>query len=97
MTLRELVEKATPGPWSSFRNEQISGEIHFDIADAQSRDVACIVSVRAKHTAELLVALRNIAPALVEFYEAATGDLDDDVRHMLAYGRLVDAIREATK
>lgn len=68
MTLRELLERATPGPWHVRRNDQDDGRIHYDVDDADEREVACVRHA-LPHTARLIVALREIAKPLVRLLD----------------------------
>ncbi len=78
---RALVEAATPGEWHVRRNDEGNGDIHYDVDDADEREVACVRHA-LPHDARLIVALVKIAPEMVEWYrhESREWELGDVAR-----------------
>lgn len=78
--LKAMVEAATRLPWHSRRNDQDGGAIHYDVDDADEREIACVRHA-LPHNARLIVLAVNIMPQLAEWLEAraAFRDLPQDV------------------
>jgi hypothetical protein len=66
--LRELLEKATPGPWESTDKDGLYANIREPTIEAESGRVADMYDLC---DAALIVAMRNTLPALLEVAEAA--------------------------
>ena len=77
--LRELGEKATPGPWVTERFDSDNGYIHFSVNDAEMQQVCfCHEDMHPKtyrHDANLIAASRTALPLALEVIEELVGAL----------------------
>ena len=73
------LRRMTRGPYFTNRNDQPSGEIHYDVAGGDSQDVFCTSSSpRSKHDADGLVAALNSLPRLLALTREAIGAQEMD-------------------
>jgi len=71
--MRELVDKATPGEWSTHRFDSESGHIHISVEDAKMQQVAfCHEDIHPKTykaDAKFIAASRTMVPELLDKVE----------------------------
>jgi hypothetical protein len=89
------MRRMTQGPYFTNRNDQLSGEIHYDVAGGDSQDVFCTSSSpRSKHDADGLVAALNSLPRLLALAREALTAREDALEEAarLCEARVVSSI-----
>jgi len=75
------------------RNDETDGSIHYDVDDADGREVACTLASQHPHRAQLIALHLNCATEIAEWYAAASEQIWE---WPTAYKRL-DAAQDALK